>query len=209
MSLYNMMNGVNPATFFVLPMLGKHPNEYPRFKDCFVGELSNSLDRDQFGIPLKAISDDDVISVHTRVGGGNRSDYANEIEALRNAPGFVRDYDDDFDSTFATFVFRVPHAWSDDFELVKAGKLTEVSDAYRLQLVRVYPKLTSKLEEIFGHHLVFDRDGKRVTAGSRLSVQDVPEPVEVYESEGDLYFQPYGKPERVREYFSDDIWVRK
>ncbi len=34
MSLYNMINGVNPATFFILPMLGKHPDEYPRFRDC-------------------------------------------------------------------------------------------------------------------------------------------------------------------------------
>jgi hypothetical protein len=37
MSLYNMMNGANPATFFILPMLGeKHPEQYPRFRDCFV-----------------------------------------------------------------------------------------------------------------------------------------------------------------------------
>jgi len=30
------MNGVNPCVFFILPMLGKHPEEYPRFRDCFV-----------------------------------------------------------------------------------------------------------------------------------------------------------------------------
>ncbi len=54
MSLYNMINGVNPATFFILPMLGKHPDEYPRFRDCFVGEDQKSIE------------------ILTRVGGGNR-----------------------------------------------------------------------------------------------------------------------------------------
>lgn len=38
MSLYNMLNGVNPCTFLILPMLGKHPDEYPRFRDCFIEE---------------------------------------------------------------------------------------------------------------------------------------------------------------------------
>lgn len=52
MSLYNMINGVNPATFIILPMLGKHPDEYPRFRDCFIK--------------------DGMIEVYTRVGGNNR-----------------------------------------------------------------------------------------------------------------------------------------
>lgn len=54
MSLYNMICGVNPAAFFILPMLGKHPDEYPRFRDCFVSD------------------DETSIEVLTRVGGGNR-----------------------------------------------------------------------------------------------------------------------------------------
>ena len=36
--LYNLINGVNLATFIILPMLGKHPDEYPRFRDCFIAE---------------------------------------------------------------------------------------------------------------------------------------------------------------------------
>lgn len=31
-----MINGVNPATFYILPMLGNHPDWYPRFRDCWV-----------------------------------------------------------------------------------------------------------------------------------------------------------------------------
>lgn len=56
MSLYNMINGVNPATFIILPMLGKHPNEYPRFRDCFIGGLENADENDQFGIPKTKVA---------------------------------------------------------------------------------------------------------------------------------------------------------
>ena len=49
-----MINGVNPATFFILPMVAeKHPDSYPRFRDCFIGKLSNSDEDDQFGIQLR------------------------------------------------------------------------------------------------------------------------------------------------------------
>lgn len=39
-----MINGVNQATFYILPMLGKHPDEYPRFRDCFTGKTKNWSD---------------------------------------------------------------------------------------------------------------------------------------------------------------------
>ena len=54
MSLYNMINGFNPACVFILPLLGRHDKEYPRFRDCF-------------------LTDDGNIAVYTRVGGGNRN----------------------------------------------------------------------------------------------------------------------------------------
>ena len=41
MSLYNMMNGFNPACLFIMPMLGRKQEEYPRFRDCFVTEEKN------------------------------------------------------------------------------------------------------------------------------------------------------------------------
>jgi len=59
MSLYNMMFGVNQATFYILLMLGKHPEEYPRFRDCFISETEHP----QY---------DNMIHIYTRVGGNNR-----------------------------------------------------------------------------------------------------------------------------------------
>ena len=136
MSLYNIVNGVQPAAFFILPMLGKHPDQYPRFRDCFTGDEEHP-------------EYDNHIHVYTRVGGGNREDYQKEIEELRAMPGFVTDFDDSFDSTFATFVFKVPEERKGDFDLIKVGKIKDISDEYREQLYSVFPKLKEKFDELF------------------------------------------------------------
>lgn len=48
--------------------------------------------------------------------------------------------------------------------------------------------------------------GKIITNGCKLSVQNIKEPVDVYEKEdGNLYFKPYGKEELVKSYFSNDL----
>jgi len=149
MSLYNMVNGVQPATFFVLPMLGRHADSYPRFRDCFIGKQHKGGDFDQFGIPIKKHGEEMLISVYTRVGGNNREDYEDEIAEMQAMPDFVEDFDDDFDDTFATYVFRVPEKFQDDFVKIKEGKIKETSQAYKDLLYEVYPKLKEKFDEIF------------------------------------------------------------
>lgn len=136
MSLYNMINGVNPVAFFILPMLGKHPDEYPRFRDCFLADESHP-------------EYDDHIHVYTRTGGGNREGYEAENAAMVAMPGYVADFDDDFDSTFASWVFKVPELWAEDFAKFKDGRAAEFSDAYKAELNRVYPKLADKFAELF------------------------------------------------------------
>lgn len=133
MSLYNMLCGVNPATFFILPMLGKHPDEYPRFRDCFVGKDGN------FGYS---------IIVFTRVGGNNRNSGYGEEWMLKH-PEFIKTYDDDFDNTYGYYVFDVPKKWREDFLKVIENKLTEISDEYFNEIIRVYPKLEDKLRGMF------------------------------------------------------------
>lgn len=149
MSLYNMVNGVNPATFLLLPMLGKHPDEYPRFRDCFMGAATNSkTEKDQFGIPKKELSDEKVITIYTRTGGANRESYQEEIDKLRSMPTYIRDYDDTFDSTFAMFIFSIPEKWQADYEKINNGD-TEISEEYKAEMKRVYPKLADKFEQMF------------------------------------------------------------
>lgn len=129
MSLYNMINGVNPATFFILPMLGeKHPDNYPRFRDCFV--------------------DNNEIHVYTRVGGGNRNCGFGE-EELQQHPNYLRDFDDEYDSTYATYVFSIPDEFKNDFDLITFGKIKEISETYKERLYKVYPKLKDTFDKIF------------------------------------------------------------
>lgn len=120
MSLYNMMCGFNPACIWVMPMLGRKQNEWPRFRDCFVR--------------------DGMIEIYTRVGGNNRGCGYGEEELYKD-PNFVRTYDDDFDNTYATYVFRVPEKWKADFEKIMDGKISETSDEYKKYIREFFPKL--------------------------------------------------------------------
>lgn len=122
-----MLHGVNPATFLILPMLDKHPDEYPRFRDCFVTK-------------------DNQIAVYTRVGGGNRNCGYGE-EKLYQDPNFVKTYDDEDDSTYGYYVFNVPERWKADFENIVNGKKPSVD--YLEQMCKVYPKLADKFKEQF------------------------------------------------------------
>lgn len=130
MSLYNMLMGFNPACIYLLPMLGRKQEEYPRFRDCFL--------------------EDGKIAVYTRVGGNNRGCGYGE-EKLYEDPNFVTTYDDDFDSTYATYLFNVPEKWKSDFNKILNGKVMEVSDDYYNYVCDFYPLLNEKgiIKKIF------------------------------------------------------------
>ena len=132
MSLYNMMNGFNPACVLIMPMLGRNQDEYPRFRDCFVTEEGN-------------------IAIYTRVGGGNRNCGYGEEELYKDE-NFIKTYDDDFDCTYATYEFKVPDKWKEDFERIMNGKQSEVSDEYADIVKNMFPKLAESgmIDKIFG-----------------------------------------------------------
>jgi hypothetical protein len=98
MSMYNMLFGTNPAADKLLAALGTTMGDVPRFRDVYL--------------------DEDGIVIYTRTGGNNREDYEDEINALRDLPGFVSDEDDDFDNTYAYFRYAVPDAFMEE---VRAG----------------------------------------------------------------------------------------
>lgn len=135
MSLYNMINGVNPMTFLVLPMLDRHPDEYPRFRDCFLGDEEHP-------------EYDKHIHVYTRVGGNNRGQGYGEDE-LMNHPNFITTYDDSFDNTYGSYIFSVPEKWKNDFEKIYAGNLGEVSKEYQDKIKKTFPKIEDQISEIF------------------------------------------------------------
>ena len=124
MSLYNMINGYHPACLLILPMLGRKQEDYPRFRDCYVTDENN-------------------IAIYTRVGGGNRNCGFGE-EALYDDENFIKTYDDEFDETYATYEFKVPDRWKNDFDKILNSKMSDVSNEYIKYLKNFYPKLVSK-----------------------------------------------------------------
>lgn len=113
MSLFNMAAGYAPECKFVLGVLGftrENMEEFekiPRFRDAYI-----ICDEQPYHLVIM-----------TRTGGGNRDDYSESNEWLRSLPGFVKDYDDDFDSTFAHWVYVIPEKFKDVVDkTVKNGK---------------------------------------------------------------------------------------
>ena len=133
MSLYNMMNRFNPACILIMPMLVRKQEEYSRFRDCFVTEKNN-------------------IAIYTRVGGVNRNCEYDEEELYKDE-NFLTTYDDNYDCTYATYEFKVPEKWKDDFDLIIGGKIKEVSKEYIDYLKEFYPKLADQgiFDKIFNN----------------------------------------------------------
>lgn len=63
-----------------------------RYRDCWIERWPDGL----------------VFAVYTRNGGPNRKEYAGVIKELQANSLYIRDADDSFDNTYATFYFRLP-----------------------------------------------------------------------------------------------------
>jgi hypothetical protein len=100
MSLYNMIFGVNKLSPMILATLNLSPDDFGRFRNCFVA--------------------DGKIAVYTRCGGGNRDDYVHIFDAMQAHPLFLEDVDDDFDSTYCTFFFSYPEAFAEDLRKIES-----------------------------------------------------------------------------------------
>ncbi|MFJ9633701.1 hypothetical protein ACIRU8_39015 [Streptomyces sp. NPDC101175] len=64
----------------------------------------------------KGDSGEPVIVIYTRNGGGNREEYEDVIADLQAHPLYLRDADDDFDATYATFYFSAPAELRDQLQ---------------------------------------------------------------------------------------------
>ena len=88
MGLYNAIFGKNPMSNGLLAVLGLTQADFARFRDCYI--------------------EGETVAVYTRLGGGNRECYQATIEQIQSHPLYLRDVDDDYDCTYATFYFRIP-----------------------------------------------------------------------------------------------------
>lgn len=84
------VNPLGPVLLYVLAGLNDDILSRCRYRD---GYLSKDFTK---------------VILYTRIGGGNRPDYSDVIKELRSNKNYIKDYDDEFDSTFASFEFKIP-----------------------------------------------------------------------------------------------------
>lgn len=115
MSMYNLLHGENSDSDLLLAALGWTKESVSRFRDVWVTKEGE-------------------IAVYTRCGGGNRECWEwNSLERCGECPGcwitlevekhplYLRDEDDDFDSTYATIYFKAPDSIPDDYPRGESG----------------------------------------------------------------------------------------
>ena len=91
--MYEMVCTINPDAGKVLDLIEIDPTFL--IEECRLRDVYLSKDKTK-------------VVIFTRIGGGNRSYHAPAITKLRNFKGYVTDYDDDFDNTYAYFEYQIP-----------------------------------------------------------------------------------------------------
>lgn len=89
-----MLFGRNLIAPVLLAAIDVDPASTGRFRDCYLNE------------------DGSEVHVFTRNGGGNREDFMPDFSTH---PLYIRDWDDDFDCTYATIAFKVPPEFAEMF----------------------------------------------------------------------------------------------
>ena len=122
MSLYNALFGVNALSPVLLKVLDLDQSggtwSSGRFRDIYLNEEGTK------------------ILLYTRNGGGNREHWSDDQEEGENCgctgciisynlpkhPNYLRDYDDDFDCTYATIEFSIPEEYQADLKQFVSGE---------------------------------------------------------------------------------------
>lgn len=104
MSLYNMLFSTNENSAELLRMIGLDSNSFVRFRDCYLNK------------------DGSVLIVYTRLGGGNREYYEETIDFLRDNKYYLKDYDEEYDTTYAYFEFKIPSEYLNRTKELYAGE---------------------------------------------------------------------------------------
>ena len=116
MSLYNMLFGTNEEMPVLLGMIGVNTEYFDRFRD------------------VDLIENGTKIRVLTRLGGGNREDYEDTWEKIREHELYITDYDNDFDCTYAYVEFNIPDKFKETAKKMFKGEPISVSDKFNNEI---------------------------------------------------------------------------
>ena len=92
-SLYNYLFGVNENADVLLGVIGFTMEDFERFRDIYLNP------------------EGDIITVLTRLGGLNRKKHNEEINKIKKSELYMKDYDDEYDNTYAYFEFGIPEKY--------------------------------------------------------------------------------------------------
>lgn len=93
MSLYNKLFGENKDATILLGMLSLTRNSFGRYRDCFLNHDGKS------------------ITVITRIGGGNMSEYKDVYDNMMKHECYSHNIPDTLDNTYQYFIFKVPEKY--------------------------------------------------------------------------------------------------
>lgn len=116
MSLYNSMFGVNKEMPELLGMIGVNAEYFSRFRDV---DLTNK---------------GTTIRVFTRLGGGNREYFQEIWNKIRKHELYIKDYDDDFDCTYAYIEFKVPENYKETAKRMFKGEPKTFEEKFKKEL---------------------------------------------------------------------------
>lgn len=138
MSLYNLLFGTNPVAPLLLKVLDLKEEDVGRFRDAYLEKRK--------------------IVIFTRNGGGNREHWDFTYEDYEEGPdcpcpgcaithklpehsNYVRDYDDDFDSTYAYIEFSIPDKYKELFAALQATQKEPVPTKVGEKFLRLIEEL--------------------------------------------------------------------
>jgi hypothetical protein len=137
MSTYNLIYGATIESFFVIPLLfGKHPNELPRFRNCWI---IKNLD----GYEIKILS---------RIGkkyfdeGYGEEMYLNHELFLRFENKLItKEFTDD---TYGNYFFKIPNELKEDIVHIFLEKYQLISEENKELIKNIFPKLEKQLSKL-------------------------------------------------------------
>lgn len=116
MSLYNSLFGENKEAPVLLGMIRVNKEYFDRYRD------------------VELIQDGTKIRVFTRLGGGNRANYEETWNKIRNHELYIKDYDDDFDCTYAYIEYNIPEEFKETAKKMFTGEPVSFSDKFNKEL---------------------------------------------------------------------------
>lgn len=116
MSLYNTLFGENKDSEILLGMIGLNKEYFDRYRD------------------VELIEGGTKIRVFTRLGGGNREGYAKTWEKIQSHKLYIRDYDDDFDCTYAYIEYNILEKFKETAKKMFKGEPVSFFDKFNKEL---------------------------------------------------------------------------